>query len=277
MTMPNPDSERETAIYRRNYDTELSELLSAIWGGHLHMGVFDGAGEPLLDAQMRANSILAIAASLKPGDHVLEVACGVGGTARDLAQKFGTRVTATNIAERQIAEAREITAREGLSGSIDYRYADYHNLPFPDASFDTWWCQEALLYSVDKPRVFREALRVLKPHGRIVFSDLTYNQPSEPAREDFSAAIRAPGLWSGGQWEEMIASLPVNVLLARDWSEHVATTFSQVRAKLLAVRGDFTKRTSAELVDGTVDRVTRQLEAARDGKLGCIAFVLSPI
>jgi sarcosine/dimethylglycine N-methyltransferase len=277
MTMNNSDSDRETQIYRRNYDTVLSELLSAIWGGHLHMGVFEGTDDLLLDAQMRANRILATGASLKPRDYVLEVACGIGGTARNLAKEFGVRVTATNIAETQIEEAREITNREGLAASIDYRYADYHNLPFPDATFDVWWCQEALLYSVDKPRVFQEALRVLKPDGRIVFSDLIFDQPDKVAHDEFAATIRAPGLWSGNQWREMVASLPLKITLRRDWSEHVAVTFDRVRAKLLTVRADFTRRTSAELVDGTVNRVTRQLEAARNGQLGCVAFAISRV
>jgi sarcosine/dimethylglycine N-methyltransferase len=273
--MQKPDTDRETEIYRRNYDTALSDLLSAIWGGHLHMGVFEGIGDTLLGAQMRANHILATAASLKSGDHVLEVACGAGGTARYLAREYRVQVTATNVAETQIAEAREITAREGLAASIDYRYADYHNLPFADATFDVWWCQEALLYSVDKPRVFQEALRVVKPGGRIVFSDLTLCQPDGAARSAFAAAIRAPGLWSIAQWQAMVDGLPVDVVLHRDWSRHVATTFRLVRDKLLTVRAEFTARTDAELVDGTVDRVTRQWAAAQDGQLGCVAFILS--
>ena len=71
MTMNNSDTERETEVYRRNYDTVLSELLSAIWGGRLHMAVFEGTDDTLLDAQMRANRILATGASLKPRERDL--------------------------------------------------------------------------------------------------------------------------------------------------------------------------------------------------------------
>jgi 2-polyprenyl-3-methyl-5-hydroxy-6-metoxy-1,4-benzoquinol methylase len=98
MTAQTPDIDRETELYRRNYETTLSQLLSVIWGGHLHMGVFDSTSDLLLNAQMRANRTLAGAASPKPGDHVLEVGCGIGGTARSLVSEFGVRVTATNIA-----------------------------------------------------------------------------------------------------------------------------------------------------------------------------------
>jgi hypothetical protein len=59
MIAKNPETERETEIYRRNYDTALSELLSEIWGGHLHMGLFESAGDSLLGAQIRVNRSLA--------------------------------------------------------------------------------------------------------------------------------------------------------------------------------------------------------------------------
>ena len=169
-------SEREiheaAARYKATYDTALSELLSRVWGGNLHMGLFQDPTEPLLTAQMRANRHMAEAAALRAGQEVIEAACGVGGTARYLAQNYGVRVRATNIAETQLTEARELTQKAGLSHLVDYRYADYHQLPFPDASFDVWWCQEALLYSVDKRRVLDEAIRVVRPGGRLIMYDL---------------------------------------------------------------------------------------------------------
>jgi sarcosine/dimethylglycine N-methyltransferase len=274
MTNSKTDTEREAQIYRRTYDTALSHVISVMWGGHLHVGVFESAGDTLLDAQLRADHILATAASVKPGDHVLEVACGIGGTARYLASRFGAKVTATNIAEVQLEEAREITSREGFT-SIDYRFADYHNLPFADASFDVWWCQEAMLYSIDKPRVVREAWRVLKPGGRLVFSDLTLDQPDRRAHDEYAAAIRAPGLWSRVQWRELIGTIGVEVLLECDWSAHVAMTFDRVRNTLLTMQDEFARSAGAEVVGATVGRMTRQLAAARAGQLGCIAFVLT--
>jgi sarcosine/dimethylglycine N-methyltransferase len=269
------DTDQEAAIYRRNYDTALSELLSVIWGGHLHMGVFDSEADSLFDAQMRANRILANAACIKPEKSVLEVACGIGGTARYLAREYGAQVTATNIAETQIVEAKNITEAEGLIASISYEYADYHRLPFGDAVFDVWWCQEALLYSVDKPRVFEEALRVTKYGGYIVVSDLMLGRSADlAAREAFATAIRAPGLWSSEQWQSLMRTLPASVVLQQDWSVHVPDTFARVLEKLIDVRDHFTAKIGADIVSGTIDRVTRQLDAARIGQLGCISFVL---
>ena len=101
-------SEREiqqaATQYRETYDTALSELLSRVWGGNLHLGLFEDPAEPLLTAQMRAKHHMARAANLQTGQEVIEAACGVGSTARYLASNYGVTVRATNIAETQLAE-----------------------------------------------------------------------------------------------------------------------------------------------------------------------------
>ena len=83
--------EAAAAQYRATYDTALAELQSRVWGGNLHLGLFDRPGEALLPAQMRANRHMAAAADLEPRKMVIEAACGVGGTARFLAL-WGTEI-----------------------------------------------------------------------------------------------------------------------------------------------------------------------------------------
>jgi cyclopropane fatty-acyl-phospholipid synthase-like methyltransferase len=265
----------QTAIYRRTYDTPLSALLTRIWGGHLHMGLFAGADERLLAAQLRANHRMGKAAGLRPGHKVIETACGIGGTARYLVQAFGVRVTATNIAEAQLAEGADLVAAAGLSEAIDFAFADYHDLPFADARFDAWWCQEALLYAVDKRRVIEEAMRVVKPAGMLVFSDLLLAESVTGAeRERFTTILKAPGMWSMERWDDLLADLPVRLVERHDWAAHTLPTFERVYAALEEVRGEFTQRIGAAAVDGTIERISLQLDAARTGKLGWGCYVL---
>ncbi|MEA2782927.1 MAG: sarcosine/dimethylglycine N-methyltransferase [Rhodospirillaceae bacterium] len=261
--------------YRQTYDTALSELLSRIWGGHLHMGLFESPAEPLKVAQMRVNRYMAEAAALHPGLCVLETACGVGGTARFLAQNYGVRVLATNIAETQLAEGRTLTEEADLSHLVEFRFADYHDLPVGEASFDVWWCQEALLYSIDKRRVLEEALRVTRPGGRLILSDLLLDGSFIGAeRQHFTTRMKAPDMWSIGQWDELLAGLPVEIIARHDWRQHTGPTFERVLDSLEQVRDEFTARIGAERVEGTLERVTMQLEAARKGKLGWSFYAL---
>jgi sarcosine/dimethylglycine N-methyltransferase len=262
--------------YRKTYDTPLSALLSRIWGGHLHMGLFESPGEPLLDAQLRANRRMAEAADLHAGQKVLEAACGVGGTARFLAETYGVRVTATNIAETQLAEGRALAEAAGLTHLVEFAFADYHALPFPDAGFDVWWCQEALLYSVDKRRVLEEAMRVVRPGGRLVFSDLLLAESVAGSdREHFTTTLKAPDMSSIERWDALIASLPLRVLARHDWALHTIRTFERVLAALESMRDEFTGLIGAEAVAGTVERVTLQLDAARAGQLGWCIYALA--
>jgi sarcosine/dimethylglycine N-methyltransferase len=273
--MADRDFDQATAQYRAMYDTALSMLLSKIWGGNLHMGLFKDPDEPLLDAQMRANAHMAKPAALKPGQRVIEAACGVGSTARYLAKNFAVRVQATNIAEMQLTEGRELTAQAGLSNLIEFSYADYHELPFPDASFDVWWCQEALLYAIDKRRVFNEAIRVVRPGGHLIMSDLLLGDAvAGPARAEFTSILKAPNMWSIRQWDELIATLPVNILERQDWARHTEATFKNVLANLMTVRAEFTRKVGAEIVDNSIKRVTVQYDAARAGNLGWCFYAL---
>ncbi|HEY2113112.1 MAG TPA: methyltransferase domain-containing protein [Dongiaceae bacterium] len=273
--MSDQDIEAAAANYRATYDTALAELQSRVWGGNLHLGLFETPEEPLLAAQMRANRHMAAAADLRPGQVVIEAACGVGGTARFLAKEQGVRVRATNIAEMQLTEARELAEKAGLSHLLEFRFADYHNLPFVDASCDVWWCQEALLYSVDKRRVFDEAMRVVRPGGRLIMSDLLLDESvTGAAREQFTTKLKAPNMWSIERWDRLIGELPLALIERQDWAAHTRLTFERVLANLEAARAEFLPRVGREMVEATHERLSVQLEMARAGKLGWCFYAL---
>jgi cyclopropane fatty-acyl-phospholipid synthase-like methyltransferase len=273
--MSNREIHDAAARYRATYDTALSELLSRVWGGNLHMGLFRDSSEPLPDAQMRAKHHMADAAGLGAGRTVIEAACGVGSTARFLAQTHGVIVHATNIAEAQLAEGRELTKKAGLSHLVDFRFADYHELPFDAESCDAWWCQEALLYSVDKPRVLQEAIRVVRAGGRIILSDLLLAEGvTGTEREHFTTTVRAPNMWSIERWDALIGQLPVKILERQDWATHTIPTFQNVLANLERAAEEFTGRVGRETVEGTFERVKIQYEAAKAGKLGWCFYAL---
>jgi cyclopropane fatty-acyl-phospholipid synthase-like methyltransferase len=261
--------------YRRFYDSVLSELLSAIWGGNLHMGLFKDAGEALGSAQLRMKDRMAQIAGLKPGQSVFEAACGVGSTAIHLARRYGVRVRATNIAQTQIEEGEKHVRGAGLSEHVSFAFADYHDLGGEDAAYDCWWCQEALLYATDRGQVFSEARRVVRARGRIVFTDLTLSHGLEPkARGSFMSDIRAPHLWSIEDYDKLLSNMGFAVLERQDLTPHVAPTFAAVADNLARVRGDFARRIGEETVRGTEFRINRQLEMARAGHLGCCFFAI---
>ena len=98
------------------------------------------------------------------GDSVLEVGCGLGSDLIRFA-RAGARVTGVDLTPKSVELVKRRLSLEGLEGDI--RVADAERLPFPDASFDRVYSWGVLHHTPDTGRAVREAIRVLRPGGRI--------------------------------------------------------------------------------------------------------------
>jgi ubiquinone/menaquinone biosynthesis C-methylase UbiE len=106
----------------------------------------------------------------RPGERVLDVACGTGIVARQAATDVGAagRVVGLDLNPLMLEVARATAAREGLS--IEFCDGRAEALPFPDAGFDVVFCQFALMFVTDRPAALREMFRVLASGGRLGLS-----------------------------------------------------------------------------------------------------------
>jgi SAM-dependent methyltransferase len=106
--------------------------------------------------------VLADLVHAEPGDRALDVACGTGVLARELAARCGAdRVTALDINEGMLAMARR------LRPDIDWRQGDAQRLPFDDSAFDIVASQFGLMFFPDPVAALCEMWRVLAPRGRL--------------------------------------------------------------------------------------------------------------
>lgn len=107
-------------------------------------------------------------ASAKPSA-VLETAAGTGIVTQAMRRRLpsDTRVTATDLNPPMLDVARtKLSPDQG----VEFLMADAQQLPFADGTFDAVVCQFGIMFFPDRPRSFREALRVLRPGGRYHFS-----------------------------------------------------------------------------------------------------------
>jgi len=130
--------------------------------------------------QRNATVRLAQLAGLSGAEDVLDVGCGIGGPSRFLAKAFGCRVTGLDLTAEFVEVANMLARRTGLAGKVTYRQGDALDLPFPDASFDLVWSQNAAMNIADRDRLYAEMRRVLRPAGRLAIQDVAAGPGREP-------------------------------------------------------------------------------------------------
>jgi len=119
-----------------------------------------------------ATSELAAMAQLKPADLVLDVGCGLGGTARYLAAHYQSRVKGIDLTEAYISAGTKLTDFAGLGDRVELLCCSALDLPYEDEWFDVVLTQHVQMNIADKHRFYSEIARVLKPGGRFIFHDV---------------------------------------------------------------------------------------------------------
>ncbi|MCA9243340.1 MAG: arsenite methyltransferase [Phycisphaerales bacterium] len=134
-------------------------------------------------------------ASLQPGEVVLDLGSGGGFDCFIAGPRVGAtgRVIGVDMTPEMLSKARRniasYTARAGLD-NVEFRLGEIEHLPVADNSVDVVISNCVINLSPDKPQVWREIARVLKPGGRVAVSDMALLQPlPEAVRRDVEALV----------------------------------------------------------------------------------------
>jgi len=123
----------------------------------------------------------------RPPADVLELAFGQGFNLAWLAPRhLRCRFSGIDITPAHLQIASQRVARAGLA-NVALEQGDFHNLPYPDASFDEVFCIEAFCYATDLPRALAEVARVLRPGGCFTIFDGYLPRP--PTQLDAEEAL----------------------------------------------------------------------------------------
>ena len=173
------------------------------------------------------------------GLEVMDIGCGIGGVDMLLARDYGAKsVTRLDIEEPLVLRCRERAARLGLSDRITFHLVEPGPFPFPATSFDAVFSKDSMIHISDKPALFADVLRVLRPGGMFMASDWMQSAegPNSPEMRHF---VENSGLsFAMGIVDDLPAQLQaagfeqVQVTDRKPWYR------DEVRNELARMRGD---------------------------------------
>ena len=163
------DGNKNRCAHLGHWDSAAEELT--------HSGSTETASPPLISAsefqaaQQRLDEQMIRLAQLNHGQSVLDAGCGLGGLIERINEHWsGMEVTGLNIDPEQLDICHRIRPQSG--NSLRWQEGDACQLPFEDQMFDRVFCVEAMFHFPSRRKFLAEVLRVLKPGGRFVASDI---------------------------------------------------------------------------------------------------------
>ena len=192
------------------------------------------------------------ALELGTGQTALEVACGSGGITCRLALETGAQCVGVDINVHAIQAAERKAEDDDVSSQVSFRVADAgHPLPFPDASFDAIFCNDSINHFPTRLNVLRDWHRVLRPGGRLLFTDpivVTGQLTNEEirARSSIGFFLVTPV----GCNERLLAQSGFVVREVRDVTEAVASVSQRWRAARQERRAALVNLENEEVFEG---------------------------
>lgn len=212
--------------------------------------------------------------SLGPGRRLLDIACGSGGPTLRIAERTQAAVIGVDIHADAIKAGRQQVSARGFAATASFEVIDARGeLPFADRSFDAIMCIDAINHLADRPRVMVDWARVLKPGGRLLFTDPTV--VTGPITNEEIAIRSSIGFFlfvAPDTDERMLADAGLHLTFKRDLTEALARTASSWQAARAKRAAELRKIEGDETFEGQQRFLEVAARIAREQRLSRIAY-----
>jgi cyclopropane fatty-acyl-phospholipid synthase-like methyltransferase len=230
------------------YYDALKALLCELFGHDWHLGYWLNAAT-IAESAERLNAVMAARLAVEPGMRVLDVGCGVGGSACFIAAATGAQVVGISNSRPGLEEAARFAKAQHVDHLVSFQFGEMQQIPFPDASFDRVWSCEALHNVADKSSVVPELARVLRPGGRVVLGDLFLLNPAIQSAERERLQQFSFHLSTADAFIDRLQASGIRVAESIDIGHHVGPRSPEMSAQICRER---LERTAPQTLERTI-------------------------
>lgn len=229
----------------RTFYDRSSPLWERVWGEHMHHGWYGPDGSRKTDDRQAQVDLLDRVlewAEVERPRTVLDVGCGIGGSAFFLARRYDAHVSGITLSPVQAARARGLAIDRQMASTTEFLVADAHALPFPDGRFDLVWSMESAEHMDDKERFLRECTRVLRPGGSLLMVTWCCRDSAPTGWErrmlqGISWAYALPPWVPMSRYVDLARSIGLDGVRTADWTRAVAPFWPAVLRRSLSPAG----------------------------------------
>lgn len=230
---------------RQFYD-QSTQLWLDTWGEHMHHGYYGPDGQAQKDrhqAQIDLIEELLRWGGVNSASRILDAGCGVGGSARYLAKRFGAEALGVTLSPVQVSAAQKFTQKAGLEEKVKFQVRDMMTLGPEDGPFDLIWSMESAEHIADKPGLMENFHAMLAPGGRLIMATWCHRDlpPGLHASEEKLLAklyriYNLPPMVGTDQLGQMAQEVGFQNVITDDWSRAVAPFWGAVIRSALQIR-----------------------------------------
>ncbi len=167
-------------------------------------------------------------------DEVLDLCSAVGGGVRFLARVYGVKAYGVDATPHMANRAIERIKADGLAERIEIKLGDVTDIPYTSERFDGVWGEDTWCYVEDKEKLINEAARVLRPGGKIAFTDWLVGPAgmNETDSERVCNTMKFPYMLDQKEYEELLKENGFEILestdLTDDFADHIENYLGQL-------------------------------------------------
>ncbi|MGM0612278.1 MAG: methyltransferase domain-containing protein [Bacteroidota bacterium] len=249
---------------------DAQNFYSIIWGGEdLHLGIYDSLEDDIFSASRRTIDEMAqFADKIDENTKIIDLGGGFAGSARHLVKKYGCHVTVLNLSEVENEYGRKLNKEQGLEDKIDVIDGSFENIPYDDNTFDIVWSQDAILHSGEREKAIKEAARVLKPGGEMIFTDpMQTGDCDKEILKPIYERIQLSSLGSPDFYKEKAKKYGLKFLDFKEMPEQLSNHYAKVLQETEKNLDKLEGKVSDEYINNMKKGLQHWINGGREGNL----------